>query len=155
MKSSEDQIHCSYIVGQRLEQRGLAYLPGQSAPPYLSLPVREGSQANYRSEAHPTTPRLKQTHKDRPLGGRAHGPRSSLSQPTLGMYYEDGNGQPALLCEMRPTCSPHSDGDAGTAITVPLMLTGPTSHNDITILQLLCCLCRQPRATPPTDSRVN
>lgn len=61
----------------------------------------------------------------------------------------------ALLCEMRPTRSPHSDGDAGTAITVPLMLTGPTPHDDITILQLLCCLCRQPRATPPADSRVN
>lgn len=56
----------------------------------------------------------------------------------------------ARLCDPAlPTGSPHSDGDAGAAVTVPLVLAGPAPHEDVAVLELLCSLCRQPRATLP------
>lgn len=57
-----------------------------------------------------------------------------------------------LLCKLRPVLptwvqspgpySPHSDGNVGAAVAVPLMLPGPAPHDDIPVLQFLCSLCR-------------
>lgn len=49
----------------------------------------------------------------------------------------------------RGCCSPDSDGDAGAAVALLLVLAGAAAHQDVAVLQLLRRLCRQPRATLP------
>lgn len=51
--------------------------------------------------------------------------------------------------DQAPWRSPDSDGDAGAAVALLLMLPTATPHQDVAVLQLLCCCYRQPRAALP------
>lgn len=51
--------------------------------------------------------------------------------------------------DQAPWRSPDSDGDAGAAVALLLVLPTAAPHQDVAVLQLLCCCYRQPRATLP------
>lgn len=51
--------------------------------------------------------------------------------------------------DQAPWRSPDSDGDAGAAVALLLVLPTATPHQDVAVLQLLCCCYRQPRAALP------
>lgn len=133
----------------------LAPRPGPSLA--LSLPHSGGRQTEFRKE-----------------GSSLHQPRNAAREPAVptpkGALLPSrprrgpalcGSvalaGVPGMLCNMRavwpalPACSPHGDGDATAAVTVPLVLTGPAPHHDVPVLQLLRSLCRQPGATSPAE----
>lgn len=50
---------------------------------------------------------------------------------------------------------PDRDGNGGSAVTLSFMLSRTTSHNHVTVLQLLRCSRRQPRATFPVNKSIH